>query len=226
MNFFIVSIFPEIFNSFLNCSLIEKWIEAWKIQVNVINPRDFVYDKQKKIDDEIYWWWSWLLIKAKPIIDSVESVLDNISWTYKILFLSPSENIFNQSNAIKYSKIKNLIIVNWRYEWIDFRFERYFNDKYNWSFEVVSVWKFVLMWWEVASMCIIESIARLVPWVISDENSHLEESYSVSKDMNNIEYPQYTRPYNVYWYEVPDILLSWNHSRISNRRKKNERYIK
>lgn len=226
MKFYVVSIFPEIFESFLKCSLIWKWILSWKINIITINPRDYIHDKQKKIDDEIYWWWPWLLIKAKPIIDSVESVIKKISWTYKILFLSPSEYFFKQDDAVNYSKLDNLIIVNWRYEWIDSRFEKYFKDKYASQFEIVSIWKFVLMWWEVGSMCVVESVARLLPWVISDENSHFDESYSISKNMNNIEYPQYTRPYDVYWYEVPDVLLSWNHDEINSRRKKNERYIK
>ena len=81
------------------------------------------------------------------------------------------------------------------------------------------------MWWEIPAMVFIESVGRLVSWVIKEKVSYEDESYSPEKWMRNIEYPQYTIPKEIYWYKVPDILLSWHHKKIEEWRKNNERKI-
>jgi len=97
MNIFIHTIFPEIFDSFLNTSLIKKAQEKWILNIKLINIRDFCTNKHKQIDDKIYGWWAGMLIKAKPVIDSIENTLqENNLKNFKILFLSPSDNILNQ----------------------------------------------------------------------------------------------------------------------------------
>ena len=162
-----------------------------------------------------------MLIKAKPIIDSIEHTIKKNNLTnFKIFYLAPSKNILDQQKAFNYSKLDNVIMLCWRYEWIDYRVEEYFKDKY-WNFERLSIGKYVLMGGEVAAMVFIEAVWRLIPWVIKDE-SFKNESYNPSKNMKNIEYPQYTMPQEVYGYKVPDVLLSWNHKKINERREKNE----
>lgn len=227
MNFYLISIFPEIFQSFISTSIIKKAIEWNQISFNFFNPRDYTNDKHKQIDDSIYWWWSWMLIKAKPVIDAVNKVLEQINWKdFLIIFLSPSETILNQKLLKNISiNYNNIILVSWRYEWIDYRFEEYFINKFPNNFIKVSIWQYIMMWWEIPSMVLIESLTRLLPWVLSDSHSLVSESYSIWEEMSNLEYPQYTRPLDVYWYKVPDVLLSWNHKNIDNWRLLNSNKI-
>ncbi len=225
MNIFFISIFPEIFESFLATSLIKKAIERKILKFEIINPRQFCHDKNQKIDDEIYWWWAGMLMMAKPIIDSVEFVISKIEWNFQIIFPSPSAEVWNQKYAHSYSKYENIIFVCGRYEGIDYRFEQYMQDRYSNNFRKISMGKFITLWWELPSMTMAESIARLIPWVIQDEISRQDESYQISMNMENLEYPQYTRPKEVEWFVVPEVLLSWNHKDIENRKNENSKTI-
>ena len=221
MKIFFISIFPEIFSSFLEVSLIKKAIDKKILEFEVVNPRQFCHDKHQKIDDEIYGWWAGMLMMAKPIIDSVESVISKIKWDFQIIFPSPSTKIWDQKEAHFYSKCENIIFVCGRYEWIDYRFEQYFQKKYPKNFAKISLWKFVTLGWELPTMTMVESIVRLIPWVIQDEISWQDESYQISQNMENLEYPQYTRPQEVEWFQVPDVLLNWNHKEICKWREEN-----
>lgn len=165
-----------------------------------------------------------MLIKAEPIIDAVESIIKENKLResdFKIIFPSPAKETFTQKYSYTFSKQENLIFVCWRYEWIDYRRELYMQKYYPKQFEKVSLWQFILLWWEVATITMIESIARLVPWVIKESESWQNESYSLKENMQNLEEPNYTRPENVKWFSVPDILLTWNSEEIDKWRKDN-----
>ena len=169
-----------------------------------------------------------MLIKAEPIIDAVESVIkdNNLEKSdFKILFPSPAKEVFTQKNAYTYSKQEHLIFVCWRYEWIDYRWELYMQEKYPEQFEKISLGQFILLWWEVATMTMIESITRLIPWVIKESESRQHESYNLKDNMQNLEEPNYTRPEVVEWFPVPEILLTWNSEEITKRRKENSETI-
>jgi len=224
MNIHIISLFPEIFDSFFATSLLKKAQEKWILNIDFCNPRQFCTDKHQQIDDEIYWWWAGMLIKAQPIIDAVESIIkdNNLKDSdFKILFPSPAKEIFTQKNAYTYSKQEHLIFVCWRYEWIDYRWELYMQKHYPEQFEKISLGQFILLWWEVASMTMIESISRLIPWVIKESESRQNESYSLKENMLNLEEPNYTRPEVVEWFRVPEILLTGNSDEIKKRKKNN-----
>ena len=221
MKIFFISIFPEIFQSFLEVSLIKKAIDKKILEFQIINPRKFCNDKHQKIDDEIYGWGAGMLMMAKPIIDAVELAIAQIDWDFQIVFPSPSKEIRDQKYAHSYSKCENLIFVCGRYEWIDYRFEQYIYQKFPNQFAKISLWKFVTLWWELPTMTMVESIVRLIPWVIQDEISWQDESYQISQNMENLEYPQYTRPQEVEWFIVPDILLNWNHKEIEKWKQEN-----
>ena len=228
MHIHIVSLFPELFDSFFSTSLLKKAQEKWILNVSFCNPRQFCTDKHQQIDDEIYWWWAWMLIKAEPIINAVESIIkdNNLKDSdFKIIFPSPAEEVFTQKNAYTFSKQEDLIFVCWRYEWIDYRRELYMQKHYPKQFEKISLWQFILLWWEVATMTMIESIARLIPWVIKESESRQNESYSLKENMQNLEEPNYTRPENVKWFTVPEILLNWNSEQISQWRKDNAKNL-
>ena len=224
MNIHIISLFPELFDSFFSTSLLKKAQEKWILNIDFCNPRIFCKDKHQQIDDEIYWWWAGMLIKAEPIIDAIESIIKNNNLKntdFKIIFPSPSKDVFTQKNSYTYSKQEHLIFVCGRYEWIDYRWELYMQKHYPNQFEKISLWQFILLWWEVATMTMIESITRLIPWVIKESESWQNESYSLKENMQNLEEPNYTRPENVKWFTVPKILLNWNAEDIKKWRKDN-----
>ena len=221
MNIHIISLFPEIFDSFFSTSLLKKAQEKWIISIDFCNPRSFCTDKHQQIDDEIYWWWAWMLIKAEPIIDAVESIIKKNELKksdFKIIFPSPAREVFNQKYSYTFSKQEHLIFVCWRYEWIDYRRELYMQK--------ISLWQFILLWWEVATMTMIESITRLIPWVIKESESRQNESYSLKDNMQYLEEPNYTRPENVKWFSVPKILLDGNAEEIKKWRSDNKINLK
>lgn len=226
MQIYIVSIFPEIFDSFISTSLIKKAQEKKILKFNFVNPRSFCKDKHQQVDDAIYWWGAGMLIKAKPIIDSVEYIIKKFKLSkFKILFPSPSTQIFNQKISHSLSKVQDLIFVCWRYEGIDYRWEQYMKKKYKTKFQKISLWSFITLWWELPTMTMIESITRLIPWVIKESESRKNESYSMDQNMQNLEYPQYTRPEELLKMKVPEILLSWHTKKIQERKNKNTQTI-
>ena len=227
MHFHLVSIFPEIYQSFLTTSLIQKAQDKWLIHFSSYNPRDFCHDKHKQVDDEIYGWWHGILMKAQPIIDAISHIISSHSLleTNKkrlLIDLQPSstqatQQLF-QDVAQKY---EHIILVNGRYEWIDHRFQLYCEREFPEQYLRLSLGTFILLGWEVASMCCIEAIARLLPGVIKEEASRQQESYTPQSDHTAIEHPQYTRPEIVEWMSVPEILVSWHHKNIEQRKRDN-----
>ena len=228
MNIHIISLFPEIFASFFSTSLLKKAQDKGILKVDFCNPRQFCKDKHQQIDDEIYGWWAWMLIKAEPIIDAVEYVIkyNNLKNSdFRIIFPSPDEKVFTQKYSYTFSKQENLIFVCWRYEWIDYRQELYMQKYYPEQFIKISLWQFILLWWEVATMTMIESITRLIPWVIKESESWQNESYSLRENMQNLEEPNYTRPENVKWFKVPKELLTGSSQEILQWRNDNRKFL-
>lgn len=215
MRIHIISLFPDIFDSFLQTSLIAKAQEKWLLDFSLINPRDFCTDKHQQIDDTVYGGGAGMLIKAEPIIAAVNTIIANISSKNRtILFPSPSKTIFAQKHAHVLAKYDDLIIVCGRYEGIDYRREQYFQDRYPEHFMKVSLWEFITLGGETPSMVMLEAITRLVPGVIKESCSREKESYSIKHWWSNIEAPNYTKPEIVHGYSVPDVLLSGDQKKI------------
>lgn len=238
MHIHIVSIFPDIFKSFIETSLIKKAQEKKILKFTFTNPRTFAPDRHQKIDDTIYWWGAGLLMKAKPAIDAVESIIKKIKKAkglpdkggneggFVIILPSPSKEVFTQKTAHSLSDKKHIIFICTRYEGIDYRFEQYMKKKYKQQFQKISLWQFITLGGEIPAMTMIEAITRLIPGVIKEEASRQDESYNIQKNMNNLEYPQYTKPEEVLWMKVPKILLSGHHKNINERREKKTKKIK
>lgn len=221
MHIHFVSLFPEIFDSFLSTSIIKKAQEKKLLQFSVVNPRDFCADKHQQVDDTVYGGGDGMLIKAQPMIDAVEKIVSSITGTWAIIMPSPSKDVFSQKHAHLFSKYDNLILVCGRYEGIDYRFVQYMCDKYAADFFVVSLGSFVTLGGEAPAMVMTESIVRLISGVIKETWSWEEESYSVKKWWMNLEHPQYTKPADVYGYVVPDVLLSGDQGAIEKWNKEN-----
>ncbi len=227
MHIHIVSIFPDIFKSFIETSLIKKAQEKKILKFSFVNPRTFCPDRHQTVDDTIYGWGAGLLMKAKPAIDAVESIIKKIkNKKFKIILPSPSNEEFNQKMAHLLSELDHIIFVCTRYEGIDYRFEQYMKKKYKKNFQKISLGHFITLGGETPAMVMIEAISRLIPWVIKEESSRQDESYSIQHNMNNLEYPQYTKPEEVYWMKVPKVLLSGHHGKVQERRDKKTKILK
>lgn len=217
MNIFYISIFPEIYSSFINTSLVAKAVEKWIISFDLIDPRQYCTDKHKQIDDEPYWWWAWLVMKAQPIIDAIKDLTKDKS-NYCIISVEPTREEFVQQTAHTLAVYDTIIFISWRYEWIDHRVSLRCEQQFWEHYKKLSLGKFVTLWWEVPSMVMTEAIVRLLPWVIKEQESRKKESYRPEKWWSNIEHPHYTRPQDVEGFTVPDVLLSGNHAKIEERR--------
>ena len=221
MKIFLVSIFPEIFESFLQTSLIAKAQEKRILEFEIINPRNFCTDKHQQIDDEIYGGGKWMLLKAQPLIDTINHIVEQNQLQksdFSILFPSPSQQIFNQKIAYGQSKKDTLIFVCGRYEGIDARFEKYCMEHYPDQFKKLSLGQFILLGGELPSCVMIEAITRLIPWVIKEKQSRIDESYAIKDGMATLEAPNYTRPEEVYGMKVPEVLLTWDLEAIAQRK--------
>lgn len=228
MKIFLVSIFPEIFESFLQTSLIAKAQEKGILEFEIINPRNFCIDKHQQIDDEIYGGGKWMLLKAQPLIDTINHIVEQNQLQksdFSILFPSPSQQVFNQKVAYGQSKKDVLIFVCGRYEGIDARFEKYCMEHYPDQFKKLSLGQFILLGGELPSCVMIEAITRLIPWVIKEKQSRIDESYAIKDGMATLEAPNYTRPEEVYGMKVPEVLLTWDLEAIVQRKLDNMTHL-
>ena len=200
----ILSLFPDMFNGILTESIIKRAIEQKKVEVNIVNFRDYSKLSNKMVDDTIYGGGPGMLLRCEPIFECIDAIrtLDS-----KIVILSPEGKTYNQALAKEYSKVKHLIIICGHYEGFDERIKTLAD-------EIISIGDFVLTGGEAAAMCIIDSIIRLLPGVINSESL---ESESFSDGL--LDYPQYTKPAEYRKMEVPEILLSGDHAKIDAWRK-------
>ncbi len=210
MNFHIISLFPNAFDSYLNESIISRAIEDKKIKVSFYNPRDYSDDKWKRVDQKPYAGGPGMVIQALPVIKAIQKALMKLKVKskkskVKIIFFSPGGKEFNTDYAKKSAKkYTDIIFVCGRYEGIDARVKKVF------KMEDVSIGNYVLTGGELPAMVLIDSISRQVEGVLGNFNS-LEESRVSSHD-------SYTRPevfeYKKKKYRVPKVLLSGNHKEI------------
>lgn len=204
MNFHIVTLFPEIFDSYIKGSILGRAVEDRKIKIKFYNPRDFTKDRHRRIDRKPYGGGPGMVIEAMPVIKAVEKAKGNKK-KVKIIFLSPSGKQFDNNYAKKMSKnYSDIIIICGRYEGIDARVKKVF------KMEDVSIGNYVLTGGELPAMTIIDCVSRQIEGVLGDFNS-LEESRVASSEV-------YTRPevfeYKNKKYKVPKVLLSGDHKKI------------
>lgn len=216
MKFTILTLFPDSFSYFWE-SIIKKAIEREKIEIEILNIRDFSSSKHKTVDDIPYWWWQWMVLMCQPIFDAIYYIKQNSNHKkFFVVFPTPRWKKLTQKKIEKFSKKQDFhfIIICWRYEWIDQRIVEKLVD------EEISIWDYILTWWEIPAMILVDSIARLIDWVLWKNISHEEESFS-KKLLWKKEFPYYTRPENFRDLKVPEILLSWNHKEIEKWKIKN-----
>lgn len=209
MTFHIITLFPEMFGSYIKGSILGRAIEERKIKIKFYNPRDFTKDKNRRIDRKPYSGGPGMVIEAMPVIKAIEKAKGKKK-KVKIIFLSPSGAEFNTDYAKKAAKnYSDIIIISGRYEGIDARVKKIFKT------EDVSVGPYVLMGGELPAMVIIDCVSRQIKGVLGDFSS-LEESRVASSEV-------YTRPevfaYKGKKYRVPKVLLSGDHKKIEEWKK-------
>jgi tRNA (guanine37-N1)-methyltransferase len=200
----ILTLFPNMFSSPFQESILAKAIEKGFIQIRTINIRDFALDRHRVVDDAPYGGGQGMVMKVEPIARAIEWIKsqDHSAWA---IFLTPQGKPFNQEMAKSLSSRSHVVLLCGRYEGVDERVRELFID------DDISIGDYVLTGGELAAMVIIDAVSRLLPGVLGSDRSAEEDSFFHSL----LEYPQYTRPSNFRGSKVPKILLSGNHSAIS-----------
>ncbi len=203
----ILTLFPEMFEGFLNQSIIKRAIESGKVKINIINFRDYSDEPHGKVDDTPFGGGAGMVLKIQPIYDAIESIKKDDS---HIVLLTPRGKTFKQEKAKSLSKFKHLILICGHYEGFDDRI-RLLAD------EEISIGDFILTGGELPAMMISDATIRLIEGVISKESL---ESESFDNDL--MDFPVYTKPREYKGMKVPDVLLSGDHKKIEEYRKKEQ----
>ena len=201
----ILSLFPEMFAP-LKKSIIKRAVTDEKVEINIINIRDFASAPHYKCDDEPFGGGAGMVMMCEPIYKAIESIKTD---DCKIFYMSPRGKRFSQTKVREMSKLEHIILLCGHYEGVDQRVIDMFN------MEEISIGDYILTGGELPAMVITDAIVRLIPNVITPD-SIVEESFS--NDV--LEYNQYTRPSVFMGYSVPEVLLSGNHKKIAEYRKK------
>ena len=203
MIFNIMTLFPNMFNEFKTESIIGRAIEKQQIHINLYNIRDYSDKKSKSVDDYVYGGGQGMLMCCQPIYDCYKDVVKGKK--IRTLYTSPKGRVFNQEYSKELSNEDELVILCGHYEGIDQRVLQLINA------EEVSIGDYILTGGEIAAMAIVDSVSRLLPNVLSNDNSSIDESFS----NNLLEYPQYTRPEIYEGLKVPEVLLSGDHKKVA-----------
>ncbi len=206
MNFYILTLFPEVFRGYLEASILGKSIDKGLNRVKLVNIRDFATDKHNTCDDAPYGGGPGMLLKAEPLAHALDSIGGRERRT---VYLSPAGKLFQQRFAEELAWEEDIVLVCGHYEGIDQRIiDLYVDDE-------ISIGDYILFSGEVAAMVILDATIRLVNGVIKAESKG-DESFATGL----LEYPQYTRPRNFRDAGVPEVLLSGHHAEIHNWRLK------
>ena len=208
LRFDIVSIFPGMFASPFGDSIIQRAREAGLLDINVHDLRDYSLNKHRKVDDSPFGGGVGMVMNVEPIARAITAVKKEVPETRTIL-LSPGGRPFDQEKAWELSSLPSLTLICGRYEGIDERIRLHYVD------EEISIGDYVLTGGELPAMVLVEAISRLLPGVLGDPESVVEESFH--KDL--LEYPQYTRPRDYEGLKVPEILVSGDPKKIRDWQK-------
>lgn len=199
MKITVLTLFKEMYDGFLNTSIIKRIIDKGIVDIKIVDIRDYSFDKHKHVDDTPYGGGAGMLMKVDVVGTAIKA---NCNSNSHVLLTSPKAKPITQNDLQRLSKMDDIVIVCGHYEGIDYRIESRCDEK-------VSIGDYILTGGELPSMVLIDGILRLLDDSISPE-SLKEESYTDGL----LEYPQYTRPYEYFGDKVPDVLINGNHKEI------------
>ncbi|MBF0542211.1 MAG: tRNA (guanosine(37)-N1)-methyltransferase TrmD [Nitrospirae bacterium] len=209
MIFEVLTLFPEIIKSYINEGIIKRGIEKGAVTVNTTNIRDFSRDIHRTVDDYPYGGGAGMVMKVEPIYDALKNVQANGGKCYSIL-LSPKGVVYNQKKAVEFSGYSDrILLMCGRYEGVDERVRGFFDEE-------ISIGDYILTGGELGALVIIDSVSRLLPGVLGNENSSVEDSFSDYL----LDYPHYTRPSEFMGLKVPEVIMSGHHEQIRRWRRR------
>lgn len=220
MQFDIITIFPDIFDSYFNESIIKRAQQKKLVKINIHNLRDHTSDKHKTVDDKPYGGGPGMVMMVEPVFKAIKKIRGKSKKKTKVILFSPKGKRFDQKMAKSFSKLDRLIMICGRYEGVDERVTKHIAD------EEISIGDYVVTGGEIPAIVVVDAVTRLIPGVIAIE-SLKEESFSL-KDIKEAtetkyEYPQYTRPGVFKDWKVPKVLLSGDHKKIEEWRGKHSK---
>ena len=212
MRFHILTLFKDMVTDGLNTSILGRAIEKNLIELNVVDIRDYTLNKHKKVDDYPYGGGAGMLMQAQPVYDAYQAVNNGIKEktdkTPRVVYVTPRGTTFSQKMARELAMEEDLVILCGHYEGVD---ERVLEEIVT---DYVSIGDYVLTGGELPAMVMVDCISRLVPGVLNNSESSVDESFSDGL----LEYPQYSRPEEWNGKRVPDVLLSGHHANIAKWR--------
>ena len=204
----VFTLFPEVFQTYLETSILKRAIQNQLVKVYLNNIRNWTVDKHHVTDDQPYGGGGGMVMKPEPIFTAVERVLGD-GFKYPIILLTPQGRLFDQSVAYELSEHRELALLCGRYEGVDERVRQHLVT------DEISIGDYVLSGGELPAMVIIDSIVRLLPGALGDPTGAQDDSHSSGL----LEYPHYTRPADFRGWEVPEVLSSGDHARIDRWRR-------
>ena len=204
MNFHVLTLFPEMIEQGMNTSIIGRAIAGGYLSVDAINIRDYAFNKHQKVDDYPYGGGAGMLMQAEPVYRAYQSIEEKIGYRPRVVYLTPQGSVFNQTMAKDFAKEQDLVFLCGHYEGID---ERVLEEVVT---DFVSIGDYVLTGGELPAMVMMDAVSRMVPGVLSNQESGETESFAG----NLLEYPQYSRPEEWHGKKVPPVLLSGHHANI------------
>lgn len=210
MKFHVLTLFPDMVRNGLETSITGRAIDRGTIDLNVVNIRDFSHDKHRHVDDYPYGGGAGMVMQPDPIYEAWTHVTEGMDQKPRVIYLTPQGRVFRQDMARELAHEEELIFLCGHYEGVD---ERVLDEIVT---DQVSIGDYVLTGGELAAMVMIDAISRMVPGVLTNEESGTYESFY----NNLLEYPQYTRPPVFRGREVPEVLLSGHHARIEEWRRR------
>jgi tRNA (guanine37-N1)-methyltransferase len=207
----VLTLFPEMFSGVFGHSILQKAAEKSAVHYNVVNFRDYADNKHNTVDDYPYGGGAGMVLKPQPIFDAVAALKEKVETEKtRVILLCPQGERYDQRKAEQLAKEEHLIFICGHYEGYDERIREHIVT------EEISIGDYVLTGGELGAMVVIDSIVRLLPEVLGNEESHIKDSFSTGL----LEHPHYTRPADFRGMEVPDVLLSGNHKLIEEWRNK------
>lgn len=206
MNIHVLSLFPDMFNGVFGASILKKAQEKGAVSLAVTDIREFSGNKHKQVDDYPYGGGAGMVLKPEPMFSAVEAITEGRK--PRVILMCPQGERFTQKKAEELAREDDLVFLCGHYEGYDERIRQYLVT------DEISVGDFVLTGGELPAMTVIDAVVRLLPGVLGQADSHIQDSFSTGL----LEHPHYTRPADFNGMKVPDVLLSGNHAKIEQWR--------